>query len=141
MTRDEISQFLARRNETWQRHDSAALVENHLEDGTVDSPFFGHIAGRGAIYNRYSQWFSSFPDATYITEHLLIDGDKAAQIIKMTGTQEGEFCGLEPTGKRFEMRCVFFFTFLGDRIAQETSIYDITGILLQLGVLKAKPAF
>ena len=141
MTRDEISQFLAGRDKKWQRHDSAALAEDHNEDGMVDSPFFGHISGRIALQDHYSQWFSSFPDAAYTLEQLVIDGNRAVQIIKMTGTQEGDFCGLQPTGKRFEMRCAFFFSFAGDGIANEIRIYDLTGILLQLGVLRAKPAF
>jgi predicted ester cyclase len=77
----------------------------------------------------------------YFTEHLLIDGNKVAQFTEMTGTQNGEFCGLPPTGKRFRMRCAFLFPFADDKIAHEFRIYDFTGILEQLGVLKPKPAF
>lgn len=141
MTREEIIEFFARRDETWQRHDSVALAAEHTEKGEVDSPLWGKVKGRNAIQNIYMQWFLSFPDAEYFTEHLLIDGDKVVQFIKMAGTQKGDFCGLSPTGKRFEMRCAFLFFFADDRIAHEIRIYDFTGTLLQLGVLKAKPAF
>jgi steroid delta-isomerase-like uncharacterized protein len=136
-----MSEFFARRDEAWQRHDSATLAADHTEDGEVDSPFFGKITGHSAIQMTYTEWFFSFPDAEYFTEHLLIDGNKAVQLIKMSGTQKGDFCGLPPTGKRFEMRLADFFFFADDRIAQEIRIYDFTGILLQLAVLKAKPAF
>ena len=139
--RKEIMEFFARRDEAWQRHDCAALAADHTEEGEVDSPVWGKVKGRSAIENIYMQWFISFPDAKYVTEHLLIDGEKAVQFIKMAGTQKGDFCGLPPTGKRFEMRCAFLFFFAEDRIAQEIRIYDFTGILLQLGALKAKPAF
>jgi steroid delta-isomerase-like uncharacterized protein len=141
MTRKEIIKFFAGRDEAWQRHDAAALAANHAEDGTVDSPFYGKVGGRSALLNVYSQWFLSFPDAEYSTEHLLVDGNKAVQFIKMSGTQKGDFCGLAPTGKRFEMRCAFMFSFADDKIAHEIRVYDFTGILVQLGVLKAKPAF
>jgi steroid delta-isomerase-like uncharacterized protein len=141
MTRKEIAEFFARRNEAWQRHDIVALAADHAEDGEVDSPLWGKIKGHTAIQNVYIQWFSSFPDAEYCTEHLLIDKDAAAQFTKMSGTQMGEFCGLAPTGKRFEMRCAFLFCFADGKIALETRVYDFTGILVQLGVLKAKPAF
>ena len=77
----------------------------------------------------------------YVTENLLIDGNKVVQSITMTGTQRGDFCGFPPTGKGFQMRCAFLFSFEDDRIAYEFRIYDFTGILVQLGVLKAKPAF
>ena len=141
MTRKEIIKFFARRDEVWQRHDAAALAADHTEDGAVDSPFYGKVEGRSALLNIYNQWFSSFPDAQYSTEHLLVDGHKAVQFIKMSGTQQGDFCGLAPTGKRFEMRCAFMFSFADDKIAHEIRVYDFTGILVQLGVLKAKPAF
>ncbi len=141
MTRKEISEFFAGRDATWQRHDAAALAANHAEDGEVNSPFFGKVKGQEAIQNIYTQWFSSFPDAEYVTEHLLIDGNETAQFVRMKGTQKGEFCGLEPSGKKFEMRCAFLFFFAEGKITREIRIYDLTGILLQLGVLKAKPGF
>jgi steroid delta-isomerase-like uncharacterized protein len=141
MTRQEIIEFFAIRDEAWQRHDFAALASEHAENCEVDSPLWGKIKGRMEIQNTYVQWFSSFPDAEYSTEYLLIDGKNATQFIKMSGTQEGDFCGLLPTGKKFEIRCAFLFSFEDDKIAHELRIYDFTGILLQLGVLKAKPAF
>ena len=141
MTSGEISEFFARRDVVWQRHDFGALSEDHTEDGEVESPFGGKVKGRAAIQKIYEEWFSSFPDAQYLSEHMLIDGDRAVQFVRMIGTQRGDFCGLAPTGKRFDVRCAFFFFFAKDKIAREIRIYDFTGMLLQLGVLKAKPTF
>jgi predicted ester cyclase len=141
MTSGEISEFFARRDAVWQRHDSETLVEDHTEEGEVESPLRGKVKGRAAIQNIYKEWFSSFPDAQYSTEHLLIDGDRAVQFVKMIGTQKGDFCGLAPTGKRFEVHCAFLFFFAGDKVEREVRIYDFTGMLLQLSVLKAKPTF
>jgi predicted ester cyclase len=141
MTSTEIAEFLARRDQAWQRHDVAALTGDHLENGEVISPVGGNVKGHAAIQNIYGGWFSSFPDVEYCTEHLLIDGNRAVQFVKMAGIQKGEFCGLAPTGKRFDVRCAFLFFFEESKIAREIRIYDFTGMLLQLGVLKAKPAF
>lgn len=141
MTRREITEFFARRDEAWRRHDLVALALDHAEDGEVDSPVGGNVKGRSAIQNIYREWFSSFPDVEYFAEHLLIDGNRAVQFVKMTGIQKGDFCGFAPTGKRFEVRCAFLFFFAEDKIAREVRIYDFAGLLLQLGVLKAKPAF
>ena len=141
MTRKEIRAFFARRDEVWQRHDYAALVTDHAEDGEVDSPFSGKLKGRAAIEKVYRDWFASFPDAAYSTQHLLIDRNKVAQFVIMTGTQRGDFCGLAPTGKRFEVRCAFFFVFAKGKIAREIRVYDLTGVLVQLGVFNAKPMF
>lgn len=141
MTREEIAEFFSRRNEAWRRHDFAALTEDHTEDGEVESPVGGHVKGRSAIQGIYMGWFSSFPNVEYFNEHLVVDGNKAVQVIRMVGTQKGEFCGFPPTGKRFEVRCAFLFLFQGNKIAREIRIYDFTTMLLQIGVLKAKPSF
>ncbi len=141
MTRQEIAEFFAKRDAAWQRHDSAILVADHAENGGVDSPLRGKVQGHQAILYTYTDFFDSFPDAQYFTESLLIDGNKVAQFVKMTGTQKGDFCGLPPSGKRFQMNCAFLFYFDENKIAHEFRIYDFTGILVQLGVLKAKPAF
>lgn len=141
MTREEIIEFFAGRDAAWQRHDSTALADNHAEFGEVDSPLRGKFKGKSAILRSYADWYASFPDSQYVTEHLLIDGNRAAQFIEMTGTQQGHFFGLPPTGKKFRMRCAFLFTFAGDKIEHELRVYDFTGILVQLGVLKAKPGF
>jgi steroid delta-isomerase-like uncharacterized protein len=141
MTRNEIMEFFARRDEAWQRHDFAALTTDHIEDGVVESPLWGNLEGHSAIQRVYKEWFSSFPDVEYSTEHLLIDGNNAVQFVKMAGIQKGDFCGLAPTGKRFEVRCTFLFFFSGGKIEREIRVYDFTGVLLQIGVLKAKPTF
>jgi len=141
LTSREMTDFLARRDEIWRQHDVEALTAHHAEDGEVESPVGGIVKGRAAIQNIYKGWFSSFPDVECFTEHLLINGDRAAQFVKMIGTQNGDFCGLAPTGRRFEVRCAFLFFFAGEKIAKEIRIYDFTGMLLQLGVLKARPGF
>jgi steroid delta-isomerase-like uncharacterized protein len=141
MTRKEITDFLARRDEAWQRHDIETLTANHTEDCGLESPVALSTKGRNAIRNNYKSWFASFPDAGYSVERLVIDGNQAVQFVKMFGIHKGDFCGLAPTGKRFEVRCAFLFIFADGAIAHETRIYDFTGLLLQLGVLRAKPAF
>lgn len=141
MTRKEIKEFFAKRDENWQRHDYTALSEDHAADGIVESPFSGILKGRSAIEKVYREWFTSFPDVKYSTERLLVDGNNAVQFVKMTGVQKGDFCGLTPTGKQFDVRCAFFFSFADGKIVSEIRVYDLTGVLVQLGVLKAKPSF
>ena len=141
MTREEIEKFFARRDAAWNRHDIVALTADHMEDGDVVSPVWGCVEGRISIEEIYLNWFSSFPEAEFFTEHLLIDGNRAVQFGKMAGIHKGFFCGLAPTGKRFSIHCAFLFVFGDSRIAHEIRVYDFTGMLLQLGVLEAKPAF
>ena len=48
--------------------------------------------------------------------------------------------GLEPSGRSFMAPAVFVYEFRDRKIVHETRIYDFTGVLVQIGLLKAKPA-
>ena len=142
ITRTEIEEFFAKRDKAWQDHDAEALTVSHTEVGDIDSPLFGNLRGRTAIRKSYIEWFTTFPDTKYFSENLLIDGNRVAQFINLTGTQQRDFCGYPPTGKRIQIRGASLCFMIEGRISREVRTYDFTGsVLLQLGVLKAKPAF
>jgi predicted ester cyclase len=69
----------------------------------------------------------------------LVDGDRAVQILKFSGTHAGEFFGLPASGRRVEIVMACVLTFRDGLITEERRIYDFTGMLVQVGVLKAKP--
>jgi steroid delta-isomerase-like uncharacterized protein len=140
VTRDDIVALLARRHEAIVRRDAAALVAEYAEDAVVESPLAGIVKGREANEQVYRAWWSAFPDRVDHVEEAIIDGDRAAQFATLTGTDLGGFMGLPPTGKPFRIPIVYLFTFDDRHIVHERRIYDFTGMLVQLGVLKAKPA-
>jgi hypothetical protein len=47
--------------------------------------------------------------------------------------------GVPPTGKPFRVPMVLVNTLKNGQIVHERRIYDFTGLLVQIGVLKAKP--
>lgn len=140
MTRDEMTALFARRRDAWRRHDSAALAADHAEDAVLVSPMFGNVTGRAAIEAAYRSLLAAFPDWDLRDDDLVMDGDRAAEFVTIRGTHSGELGGLPATGKQFEMRGASLFRFRGDQIAHERRVSDFTGFLLQIGVLKAKPA-
>jgi predicted ester cyclase len=73
-------------------------------------------------------------------EELVIEGDRAAEVTSAAGTDTGGFLGLPATGRPFHLPMVILYTFDGPTIVHERRIYDFTGMLVQIGVLKAKPA-
>jgi steroid delta-isomerase-like uncharacterized protein len=139
MTREEVVHLFERRNEAWGRHDSAALANDHAEDATVTSPIFGNISGRDAILGTYRDLFAAFADWIVEAQDLLIDGDRVAEVFTAKGTHVHEFFGVPGTGRRFLIRGVLVFKFKDGKIAHEDRYYDFTGMLLQIGVLKARP--
>jgi predicted ester cyclase len=61
-------------------------------------------------------------------------------LCRIAGTHGGEFFGVQPTGRRMEIAAAFIYRFNGDLIVHERRILDFTGVLVQVGVLRAKPA-
>jgi len=59
---------------------------------------------------------------------------------RMSATHVNEFFGLPGTNRRIDFRGARLLHLEGDLIARERRVYDFTGILVQVGVLRAKPA-
>jgi len=140
VTRTEIATLFARRQEASNRHDLVTLMEGYAADCLLVSPMAGTVKGPAAVEQVYRAWYTAFPDASTRHEALLIDGDQVAEMETLSGTDTGGFMGLDPTQKSFEVGVVRFMTLRDGLIVHERRIYDFTGMLVQIGVLKAKPA-
>jgi len=140
MTREEIIALFTRRDANWQRRDAAALAADHAPDGVVVSPTGGVLEGRDEIERIYRLWFTAFPDLSFSTEDLIIDDQRAVVLWRATGTHAGEFFGTAPTGRRIEITGAFIYRLGDGLIAHERRVLDFTGVLVQVGVLRAKPA-
>jgi steroid delta-isomerase-like uncharacterized protein len=140
LNREDIVALFTRRNDAWTRHDAEALTADFAENAVADSPIQGRLQGRERIRQAYDNWFVSFHDLTYTPGELLIDGDRAAQFFTIRGTQSAPFGGIPATGRRIVCTGVVLLTFGPDgRISYDRRLYDVTAVLVQLGVLKGKP--
>jgi predicted ester cyclase len=141
MTRNDIVRFFDERQHAWDARDADALGQAHAERGTVVSPMFATVVGRQAITNSYRSLFRMFTDWTFRGGSLLIDDARVAQPFTATATHTGEFMGLAPTGRRFEIEGIRLFDLGPDgEIVFEKRHYDFTGLLIQIGVLRSKTA-
>jgi steroid delta-isomerase-like uncharacterized protein len=140
MNREEIVALFARRIDAWARRDAAALAADHAEDAVSDSPMQGRLEGRRRIHDVYANWFASFPDLVFTSKEILVDGDRVAQFFNIRGTQTAPFGGVPATGRRFDVNGALLFTIGKDGLfVAEQRVYDVTAMLVQLGVLKGKP--
>ena len=140
MTHDETVAFLLRRQDNFLRRDVAALTADHTPDGIVHSPLFPHVNGTAAIQTSYRTLFTIFPDWELRCDPPIVDGDRAAHPFAARATHVGEFMGLPGTGRRFQIHGCLLYALRDGLIAEERRVYDFTGLLIQLGVLRSKTA-
>jgi steroid delta-isomerase-like uncharacterized protein len=140
MNREDLQTFFERHQGAWDRRDPEALVSGHAEDGTIVSPIFRTVQGREDILASYRSLFTTFPDWTITGLALLVDGDRVAQPFKVEATHGGDFMGLPGSGRRFQIEGMRLFEMRHGLIAYERRYYDFTGLLIQLGILRGKPA-
>ena len=140
MTREEIAALIARRETAWRSRDAAALAADHSPDGVVVSPTGGVLEGREQIERIYRLWFNAFPDLRYDISDIVVDGHTVVVLASISGTHSGDFFGLPASGRSVQVACAFVYKLHECLIAHERRILDFTGVLVQVGVLKTKPA-
>lgn len=140
MTREQILELFARREVNWRTRDTKALVADYAPEAVVISPTGGVLEGLEEIERIYDVWFTAFPDLVLTPSDLLIDGSRVVMLVNITGTHTGDFFGLPATGRRMQAVGAFIYTTSDGGIVHERRILDFTGVLVQVGVLKAKPA-
>jgi len=140
MTREEMTAMFKRREGAWRAHDAATLAADHATNAVVISPTGGVLEGREEIQRVYQIWFTAFPDLQFNEYDFLIDGDRVALLMTVSGSHAGDFFGLPASGRHVQAVCAFYYTLRNGEIVHERRVLDFTGVLIQVGVLRAKPA-
>jgi predicted ester cyclase len=140
MTATELVALCMRWQEAIQRHDFAAAAEFYSENADIHSPLAGSITGREGFLKASDAFVSAFPEATYVFEPPIACEDRAAVIANISAHHVGPLMGLAPTGRSVHFTIVFALDIRDGAIVRDRRIYDFTGMLVQAGVLKAKPA-
>ena len=140
MTRDQIVDLFDRRMKAINDHDVEAFADLFAEDAVVESPLGGTHQGRVAIAAVAGAFVGALSDATFTEDALIIDGDHVVQVITVSGTDTGGLMGMAPSGRTAQLPIVVVCQLANGLITHERRIYDFTGMLVQIGVLKAKPA-
>jgi len=140
MTRDDLHSIAERYLEVWKRHDAAGVALFHAPDSIAESPMYATLRGRKAIEHAAGAFLTSFPDLMLEGDAQVIDPPNVAMFLSANATHTSDFFGLPGTNRHIDFRVAWLFRLNADGlIAYERRIYDFTGVLLQLGVLRAKP--
>ncbi len=141
MTSDQITAFIGRHANGWNQRNPDSLCHDHAEVGVIVSPMFGRVQGRPQIRVTYAALFEVFPDWQVRFDIPIVDGNRLAVCFSVTATHKGDLMGLAGTGRRCAFEGASHFELGADfLIREERRVYDLTGLLTQLGVLRVRPA-
>ena len=101
----------------------------------------GHWAGLGtehgvAGFKRLAgAYLRAFPDLQIRVEDALTDGDRVVRRVSWTGTHQGPFLGVAPTGRDVRGEGIVIMRIANGKIAEEWEMSNLLGLLQQLGAV------
>lgn len=107
--------------------------EVFAEDVVDHDPAPAQAPGVRGIQDFWVQFLAGFPDAALNTEALVADDEHVTVVLTITGTHDGEFQGIEPTGTRIAVRGIQVARFENGLIVERWGSTDEAGLLKQLG--------
>lgn len=79
----------------------------------------------------------SFSDIHWEIEDLAAEDNKVAVSWICSGTHDGDFMGMPPSGKKFSFRCMNFYYFNAEnKIVKDVAAQGMAGLLESLGILR-----
>jgi steroid delta-isomerase-like uncharacterized protein len=105
-------------------------------DVLIRTPLPVGATGAQALKEGFGRLHRAFPDLHITVEDMIAEGDKVVARNTVTGTHQGEYMGLPPTGKSVAYNEIFIFRFVNGRIAETWGVGDVFSQLRQLGAIR-----
>jgi steroid delta-isomerase-like uncharacterized protein len=93
------------------------------------------IQGREGFKGFIRYLRTAFPDMVFTVQDEAADETRVMTAFQMTGTHEGQWLDLAPTGKRIDLAGADIFRIEGGQIKEIRVFYDTLGLMQQLGVV------
>lgn len=137
-TTNQQNKEIVRRVETAvNEQDDDLLAEIFAED--LEHHFHGgreEYSGIDEFREYLSEFHEAFPDGTISIEQMVAEDDEVAVRYTGSGTHEGEFRGVPPTGQEVELSGMRIARIEDGKIAEVWGQRDDLGQLVQLGVVE-----
>ena len=116
--------------------DLEAMASHWRADVVADVVPVGILRGIDELRTFFAQTFAAVPDAETVVERVIGDERTAAVAWRFSGTfSGGPFLGIDPTGRRIELRGADFLEVEEGAIARSTVYYDGMAFARGVGML------
>ncbi|TDE57983.1 ester cyclase [Nonomuraea mesophila] len=114
---------------------AATVDEVCHPDVIFHAPVPTGVTGTRALKEVWPVLLRGFPDIRVEVQDVIAEGDRLVSRHVVTGTHQGEFRGLPPTGRAVTYDEIFIFRFADGRIAELWGVVDVLTQLRQLGAV------
>jgi len=142
-TRETSNKAVVRRFNDATNSGDAALISQAIDelvapDAVIHTPLPLEATGAEASKELFRRLHRAYPDLHVTIEDLIEEGDTVAMRNTVTGTHQGEYMGIPPTGKAVRYNEVIVLRFAEGRVAETWAVVDVLSQLTQLGVIPAR---
>lgn len=115
-------------------------VEFVWEDVVEQVPLPGQGPGLEGVKDIIQAFRTGFPDLVFSVLEQIAEGEKVVSRFEWTGTHQGEFFGVPPTGRQVRVWGIVIDRLEKGRIKETRIIMDTMGLMTQLGVIPSPGA-
>jgi predicted ester cyclase len=138
MEREEQNKSLIREvtDKIWNSGNLDRIPEFYSPDYVADyRPYAPLRRGHEAIHAMVQRAFATFPDYHEELHELIAEGDFVVAHLTISGTQDGDWGGIPPTGKRVEFDEIVILEIRQGKIVGQRGVADNLTALRQVGVI------
>jgi steroid delta-isomerase-like uncharacterized protein len=115
-------------------------IEELIEpDALIRTPLPIDATGAELVNELWARFHRAYADLHITIEDLIEEGDKVVVRNTVTGTHQGEYMGIPPTGKSVTYNEIFIARFADGRIAETWGVVDVLSQMRQLGAIPEAP--
>ena len=133
---------------------NAALVRKFYEainarsldqlDAIVATDFMDHMAdpqqphGIEALKQSLGPFLASSSDLKFVNDPVIAKGDYVTVVDTITGTNDGEIMGMQPTSKSFEFSAIDIWRVKDGKLAEAWHVEQMLQMMMQIGAIGQK---
>ena len=131
-------------NKAIRRQAYAAVNQKNLDalDEVIASDVINHSARPGqtpgleGVKQLFSSLHAAFSHFHIDVEDMIAEGDKVVARVTASGTHQGEFMGIAPTGNRVTITGIDILRITDGKVVEHWGKFDDLGMMQQLGVME-----
>jgi steroid delta-isomerase-like uncharacterized protein len=126
--------------ETWNSG-NLAFIDEVIADDFHDYPpkrfFTTPLQGKQSLYDAVKGFREGASDFHFEALQTVAEGSHVTYLGRASGTHDGTFFGVPPSGKPFSVLGINEFHLEDGKIVERWGVFDVMGMMMQIGLIPA----